>query len=169
MTSLRKNVAASATGTPRRSAASRGRAWLGLAVLLGVVLLWILLVRQPSSPAPAAPTAVGGTQTPAVESPFSRLTGRWVRPDGGYVLVIDRIDADGTAVAGYFNPKSIHVARAKASREGEVLRFFLELQDVNYPGSTYTLTFDPVTDELRGEYFQAARRQTFDVAFERPE
>jgi len=169
MPSRRNNAGTSASGTPRRSAASRGRAWLGLAVLLGVVLLWILLVRQPSSPAPAAPTAVGGAQTPAVERPFSRLTGRWVRPDGGYLLVIDRIDADGTAAAGYFNPKSIHVARAKASREGDVLRFFLELQDVNYPGSTYTLTFDPAANELRGEYFQAALRQTFDVAFVRPE
>ena len=83
-------------------------------------------------------------------------------------MVIDKIEADGTAVAGYFNPKPIHVARARASREGTLLRFFLELQDVNYPGSTYTLTFDPEANELRGEYFQAAMRQSFDVTFVRP-
>ena len=35
--------------------------------------------------------------------------------------------------AGYFNPKSIHVAQAEASREGNAVKVFIELRDVNYP------------------------------------
>jgi hypothetical protein len=31
----------------------------------------------------------------------------------------------------------------------------VELRDVNYPGSTYTLTYDPGTDRLTGTYYQA--------------
>ena len=44
---------------------------------------------------------------------------------------------------------------------------FIELRDVNYPGSTYTLTYDPATDQLSGNYFQAVRRENFDVVFVR--
>lgn len=53
-------------------------------------------------------------------------------------------------VAGYFNPKSIRVAKAEASRDGGALKVFVELRDVNYPGSTYTLTYDHAGDQLQG-------------------
>jgi len=43
----------------------------------------------------------------------------------------------------------------------------VELRAPNYPGSTYTLTHDPKTDQLGGAYFQAVQRQTFDVVFYR--
>ena len=69
--------------------------------------------------------------------------------------------------AGYFNPKSIHVAQAEASREGGVMKVFIELRDVNYPGSTYTLTYDPASDQLTGVYYQAVEKQRFSVAFVR--
>jgi hypothetical protein len=32
-------------------------------------------------------------------------------------------------------------------------------------GSTYTLTYDPATDVLRGTYFQAVAQRKFDVYF----
>jgi len=38
---------------------------------------------------------------------------------------------------------------------------------VNYPGSTYRLTYDPGRDVLAGLYFQAIEQQTFDVEFVR--
>ena len=69
--------------------------------------------------------------------------------------------------AGYFNPKSIYVAQAEASREGGVMKVFIELRDVNYPGSTYTLTYDPASDQLKGVYYQAVEKQRFSVAFVR--
>ena len=46
-------------------------------------------------------------------------------------------------------------------------KFFIELRDVNYPGSTYTLTYDLASDQLKGIYFQAAEQQRFEVAFVR--
>ena len=44
---------------------------------------------------------------------------------------------------------------------------FVELRDVNYPGSTYTLVYQPENDQLAGIYYQAALQQQFDVFFER--
>ena len=43
----------------------------------------------------------------------------------------------------------------------------IELRDLNYPGSTYPLAYDPTNDLLQGDYFQAALKQTFDVFFTR--
>jgi hypothetical protein len=59
------------------------------------------------------------------------------------------------------------VARAEVSQEETTTKVFIELRDTNYPGSTYTLTFDPQSDQLKGTYFQAALQQSFDVVFVR--
>ncbi len=103
----------------------------------------------------------------ASERTFQKLKGRWQRQDGGYVLEIKSIAADGSMEAAYFNPKSIHVAKAEASRDGDATKVFIELRDVNYPGSTYSLTYDAESDQLTGIYYQAVERQRFPVAFER--
>jgi hypothetical protein len=57
----------------------------------------------------------GGTSASAPESPYAPLLGRWLRPDGGYVLAINRVDPDGTADAAYYNPNPIRVSRAMAA------------------------------------------------------
>jgi uncharacterized protein (DUF2147 family) len=98
---------------------------------------------------------------------FDKLTGQWQRPDGGYIIEIRSADPGGKMNAAYFNPRSINVAKAEASQVGETVNIFIELHDVNYPGSTYNLTYDPVDDCLKGSYFQAAIKQTFDVYFVR--
>ena len=103
----------------------------------------------------------------ASDAGFERLKGRWVRPDGGYILEIRSVDASGVVDAAYLNPRPINVARAEATRAGSTLKVFVELRAPNYPGSTYTLTHDPKRDHLEGAYFQAATRQTFDVVFYR--
>jgi hypothetical protein len=121
-------------------------------------------------PVPAAPAAQGSpvaTTTVAANSGFGVLNGRWLRPDGGYVLEIRGADAAGRIVAVYLNPRPINVARAEATRDGSTLKVVIELRAPNYPGSTYTLTYDPKRDQLTGTYFQAALQQTFDVAFVR--
>ena len=101
------------------------------------------------------------------ERTFQKLKGRWQRQDGGYVLEIKSIAANGSMDAAYFNPKSIHVAKAEASREGDATKVFIELRDVNYPGSTYSLTYDAESDQLKGIYYQAVERQRFPIAFAR--
>ena len=47
------------------------------------------------------------------------------------------------------------------------MKVFIELRDVNYPGSTYTLTYDPASDQLKGVYYQAVEKQRFPVAYVR--
>lgn len=97
-----------------------------------------------------------------------RAIGRWQRTDGDYVIQVDSVDtASGRLEAKYFNPQPIHVGRAEAKNEAGKLTVFVELQDVNYPGSTYRLTYFPATDQLFGTYYQAALDQSFDVEFGR--
>jgi hypothetical protein len=96
---------------------------------------------------------------------FDSLKGPWLRPDGGYVIDIRDVDARGKMHAGYFNPRPINVSQAEASREGDTTKVFIELRDVNYPGATYNLTYDPEKDQLRGVYYQPALGQSFDVVF----
>jgi len=96
-----------------------------------------------------------------------RLIGRWVRPDGGYILELREAMTDGTLKAGYFNPRPINVAKAKWRVKESALTVFVELRDVNYPGSTYTLQYDPASDRLKGTYFQAVAKQTYAIEFRR--
>ena len=96
-----------------------------------------------------------------------RLIGRWIRPDGGYVLQITEAGVAGTLKAAYFNPRPINVAKAEWRVKGDALTVFIELRDVNYPGSTYTLTYDAGSDRLSGNYYQAVEKQTFAIEFMR--
>lgn len=101
------------------------------------------------------------------ESAFSALPGRWVRPDGGYVINIRTVDASGKLDAAYANPNPLPFARAGATREGNVIKLFFELRAGGYNGSTYTLAYDPAADVLKGVYYQAVAQQKFDVFFSR--
>ena len=96
-----------------------------------------------------------------------RLIGKWVRPDGGYIIEIKEIGKDGTLKAAYYNPRPINVAHAEFSRKDGSLTVFIELRDVNYPGSKYNLKYDPKSDRLIGTYFQAVQGETYDVEFTR--
>lgn len=136
---------------PARSARSRARrnALIVAAIVLAVAAGAFAFLR-------------GGST-----SGFGPLTGRWVRLDGGYVLDIRSVAADGKMDAAYLNPKPIDVAKAQATRDGSSVKVFVELQGANYAGSTYTLTYDPKTDQLAGIYNQVVVQQRFDVSFVR--
>ena len=138
---------------------------LGIAACLTLVVVVILSVtgtqrRESRTPAPV---------TPRSEDKADRQTliGNWQRPDGGYTLAVRSIRSDGSADVGYFNPRAIHVSRAKVTQEGQVLKLFVELQDKGYPGSTYTLLYHAERDMLAGIYYQAALGQSFEVIFVR--
>lgn len=102
---------------------------------------------------------------PAAQAEFQILEGKWVRPDGGYVLEVKNIKKDGSLQAAYFNPRPIRVFRAEVSKKDGAITLFVELRDVNYPGSTYRLRYDAAADRLTGTYFQAVEKQTFNVQF----
>lgn len=114
-------------------------------------------------PAPAA----GGV--PSVPSRVSAevLKGVWIRPDGGYRILIQGVAADGKLDAMYFNPARLPFAVAQSSQDGASFRVFLELQAGGYAGSTYELRYEPSTDRLKGTYYQAVAKQKFDVYFVR--
>ena len=98
---------------------------------------------------------------------YKRLVGRWLRPDGGYILVIKDVDANGSIDANYLNPNPIHVSEARLSIDSGKVNVFVELRDRGYPGSYYTLTYDPDVDHLVGVYHHLGIRQNFDVFFVR--
>jgi len=115
---------------------------------------------QVTNPASAAPPA-------ATTGELAKLKGRWLRPDGGYVIEIKDLLPDGKLSAAYFNPRSINVSQAEASKNAGAVKVFIELRDQNYPGATYNLTYDPEHDILAGAYFQPLAGETYQVQFER--
>jgi hypothetical protein len=157
-----------ASPSGRRTSLVAGTIVLAAGILAGAVALPGGEPRRTISPQlPAAQAGEGPLTALAEDTRFGRLNGRWQRPDGGYVLEIRRADAGGRIDAVYLNPRPIRVARAEATRDGTVLRVFVELRAPNYPGSTYTLTYNPDRDQLEGVYFQAAMQQRFSVTFVR--
>ena len=163
-----KSHALPATGrvTPRLAALAL------LAVVVVAGIFWWSKGQHTEAPPVAVPaTGANVTNLPAFGSTsnarFEKLPGKWLRPDGGYILEIRSATADGKLDAGYFNPRPINVAKAVALQDGQAIKVFVELRDVNYPGSTYTLAYDAESDQLKGIYFQAAMKQQFEVYFER--
>ena len=69
--------------------------------------------------------------------------------------------------ANYFNPRPINVFKAEWNRKQGIINVFVELRDVNYPGSRYNLQYDPKTDRVKGTYYQAVHGETYDIEFVR--
>ena len=139
--------------------------------LLGVVAILALMVscgsKTETPAAPPAPQTNAAPAAAAVSPELAKLVGKWQRPDGGYVVDIRSVDSSGKLDVGYFNPNPINVSRAAAWRDKGATKVVIELRDVNYPGSTYNLELNPETDQLFGQYFQAALGETFEVVFSR--
>jgi hypothetical protein len=131
-----------------------------VAAAIAVIALWPLFTAPRGTTPPAAR---GGALAPEAQ----RVAGRWVRPDGGYVLEIRSVGADGRLEAAYFNPNPINVAQARVRTIDGPIEVFVELRDANYPGATYRLVYEPRDDVLFGLYTQPAVGQTFEVTFVR--
>lgn len=143
-----------------------------------VTLAWVVAGCSGEAPSgsaiPVAAAPRSTTNTPAAatsassEADYKTLVGRWARSDGDYTLLVHGVDeTTGRLQAEYLNPSPIHVGQATFERKDGKLTVFVELQDVNYPGCTYRLTYFPRTDQLYGVYYQAALQQSYDVEFER--
>jgi hypothetical protein len=145
----------------------RGR-WLAAAFLVAAasLLAWAPW-RKAEEPAASPPVPSASSAPSPAPRAYAALVGEWQRADGGYVLAVSGVGANGNVTASYFNPRPIHVARAEAKLEGALVGLFVELRDVNYPGSTYTLGYDSATDQLKGIYYQAAQGAQYEVVFSR--
>ena len=95
------------------------------------------------------------------------LIGDLVRTDAEYLIRISKVNDDGTMTVKYFNPNPINVGSANWEQSYGNLKVIVEMRDVNYPGSTYTLNYLPDRDILAGEYYQAVEGLTFYVEFMR--
>jgi hypothetical protein len=142
-------------------------------VVVGIILVAAALgglvggwwkVNHPATP---SSQAAGQPAALVVKSDFDKLKGQWVRPDGGYVLDIKSVNAEGGIDIAYLNPNPIHVSKAQASIKAGKLELFIELRDTNYPGNYYTLTYDAAHDQLVGVYYHLGIQQQFDVIFVR--
>jgi len=103
----------------------------------------------------------------AGEADPTKVAGRWIRTDGGYELELSNPTFDGRLTAAYFNPKPINVSYAGWKLEDGYLFVLVELRDKGYPGSTYTLGYDPEADRLEGIYYQATMKKEYEVVFQR--
>ncbi len=131
-----------------------------LTVALTLTLATAAFSQTPPSRPEGAPTAPSKISAEV-------LKGTWVRPDGGYRIVIQGVGADGKLDAMYFNPTQIPFARAQVSQDAGTFRVVLELQAGGYAGSTYDLLYEPATDRLKGTFNQVVAKQKFDVFFVR--
>ena len=144
-------------GSPNRVRTSRPAiAWF---VTLSLLMVWLL-----PSWSISAESGKDGRSKPA-QIDYGRIAGKWLRPDGGYILELSDVKTEGKLKAAYFNPRPINVAKAEWRSMDGSIQVFVELRDVNYPGSTYTLIYDSEQDRLNGYYYQAVQKMTFDVVF----
>jgi hypothetical protein len=117
--------------------------------------------QQPSIPTATLPSAESQTG-------FDALRGRWVRVEGGYVITVRAVDtSNGKLDASYANPNPLLFYTAAATNDRGVLRLLFELRAGGYNGSTYTLTYDAASDQLKGIYDQVVAKQKFEVTFMR--
>ncbi len=114
-----------------------------------------------------APLATKSDAPVQMISAFDRIKGKWVRSDGGYVLEFKKLKDNNELDVAYFNPNPIHVGKARMYEERGFTKVFVELQDVNYPGSRYTLILNVDKNQLVGNYFQATQQVDYEVAFEK--
>jgi len=109
----------------------------------------------------------GTSTSSSKEVDKNTLIGDWVRTDAQYLIRITKLNDDGTLTAQYFNPNPINVGSANWEQSYGNLKVIIELRDINYPGSKYTLSYLPDRDILSGEYYQAVGGLTFYVEFAR--
>ncbi len=173
----KRNRASALNSLEARRDRNRNGKWLitALVVAIGVALTmnnspaWLPQIFPESAVGSASSTlSVAGTaNSHPSQTSQQLLRGRWVRPDGGYVIELANARPDGRLEVSYFNPRPVNVSRAEWHRSHDGLHVFVELRQANYPGATYNLRYLPATDQLAGDYFQPLYQQTFRVNFVR--
>jgi hypothetical protein len=143
------------------------------ALIFAIAALLLSSCSRHADEASAAKTAapVAAPSPAAGLEQVKRVTGKWLREDGGYVLEIKGGAAGGVLEATYFNPqqnRAINVSRAAWFEGGGKLQVLVELNDEGYPGATYVLQYESAADKLIGQYQQPAMQQTFAIEFVRP-
>jgi hypothetical protein len=169
MDSGKKKQKSGRKSTPAPSKQAFSLKWVVLIAAVAAGVAGLIIYQFASTESDQAPVSAADEvkSGPATAIEFNKLIGRWLRPDGGYIIEIRNIRSGGTMAAAYFNPRPINVSRAEVFRKKGGLEVFIELRDTGYPGSTYTLMYHPQQDMLAGVYYQATIGQSFEVIFVR--
>lgn len=94
------------------------------------------------------------------------IQGRWIRTDAPYVIEL-RLSNGNTLQATYFNRRFIHVEKTETAVKNGLQYILIELQDTNYQGSAYLLSYDRNQDALHGIYTHGASGNRYQVSFSR--
>ena len=135
---------------------------LAILIFIGFLIFRWTAKEETGSIAPKATTVAPAAGS---ESPKNKLEGKWQRTDGGYILDLSDAKSNGDITAGYFNPNPVNVGRALWQNNAGKLMLMVELQDRNYPGSIYNLEYVGSQNILKGTYFQAVEKMTYNVEF----
>lgn len=163
-----KNKATKQPHQQKKILGKKSKRLLGiLAVVIISTTIGVIYWKNNQTTAESTPNSAPSAIVPKANQEL--LVGRWVRTDseGNYIIEIKSAAAGGKLDAHYFNPNPIKVGRAEWQQKNGSLMIVVELRDVNYPGSTYTLNFLPTEDRLKGNYYQAVEGSNFDVEFVR--
>ena len=132
---------------------------------LKVICLSVLVAAALLSP--LQPVFASENAAPVVQHDYTVLAGEWQRTDGSYLVKVSNVQANGKATVEYFNPRPIHVEQAAISTQKDLIKLFIQMQDIGYEGSTYTLYYYAEKDALAGFYYQATMDRTYKVIFMR--
>lgn len=136
-------------------------------VIISLIFSAVLSGCGKGEKATESTAAVKAEATLQLTGAFEKIKGKWTRSDGGYVLEFKQLLPNNALEVAYFNPSPIHVGKARIYEERGFTKVFVELQDVNYPGSRYTLIFNVEKSQLVGNYFQATQQVDYEVVFEK--
>ncbi len=155
--------------SPKPEANSQDIFLLLICVLL-VAVFFIYKRQTPSQDENVMPVVMQDTVASAVvaenlEDIVKKLEGRWQRTDGGYIIELKNPRPDGKIEASYFNPNPIHVGRAGWQNNAGKIIVTVELQDVNYPGSVYTLEYINAEDPIEGQLFPGSGKSKLRSGF----
>lgn len=85
-----------------------------------------------------------------------KLRGFWQREEGGMIIAVRDVKADGKVTAGYTNPDrsppDVNVGGASARVTAGKVTLTVTMDDVDYRGSRYDLTYDAASGTLQGSY-----------------
>lgn len=101
------------------------------------------------------------------ETDAQLLKGKWTRVDGPYQIDIQEVFEAGDLKVSYSNPQPIHIGQSGWREKDGNLMVYIKLKDENYPGSIYRLNYIKEKDLLRGSYYQAVAKETYQVEFSR--
>ena len=148
----------------------RRRLWAALAVAALCLALAVLVSMRKGETNASDTTGTTASDKNAAKTAagdLEPLNGRWRRPDGGYILEIQKAETVGLMEVRYFNPRPIRVSWAEAYMDHGVPTVAVELRDKGYPGAAYRLAHNAERNILVGLYHQPAVGQTFEVVFVR--